>query len=891
LCEVTNMKLCLPLFIFLGKLTDAIPAIIDLFVTDHYNLVDCLPQGIMYPNELVKASICYLYGKLFSSPSAAEKLCSHFSETMCGLFLATLENAQMRELKINCMGLLKQLLNYDYTVALIMNESEWLGDSEDTPTLQPRNPLPLVLKKVLLSREELLQIASAQCIAAILVHSPTKYAPIFICADIPEFLFEHLLSTNEILIWSVYCCLLLMAEERLFYSKCYTVYGIESLVKSLKYILQLNNIELQRQGLLLLREILNRQPVQIKLFTNPGIFRSAIDLLQDAVNCPVLEVAVEANRSASAFLRKNHLSIPVQYAELQKLINKILQCCADLPLPSQIKKHMCHSGSRDQNRITTQQQQLLTTALQSFHHACKLVFECQSDPQVQENAFTAPGSESEDTLHNFSCFLLKICDYLCIPTVLKYYERGCISASMEIFFLILCDLFTVVPTMKDTFAVKLASVSFIRLALQVKSSFYAGQRYPNLNLACSDFLCALISILWMVKCGGTNESQNEVSDLFHRNLIHLSGSMSENFYLLLESPNSCITNKSLREHQYILLVIIFIAYIMEDRLVLETDLFWAVLSFLKSVQDVGDVIPSYILKASLYLLAVCQDKCETLTEPLLNGICRMLESITDLQIIYFHHPLFLKFFFNYPQLMKKFGGKIAEFYISMHDFSNKMSTILPLNDILQRDPEAMLILLDIITNGSVELASKVFVILASFLYGTECSHISAVLCGRLLYILQRILIEGRSSEIKDNLPLILKLLYLVKIKSQPECMMESSDFKLLYHISNISGKCHVNNYTILQPCFNFLYCSLHLSPPSCRIRGTAMLLSNTKLIELIEQITLLTWVDPKSSLTEMQDATCCSAWFIASSLVYFQHCYNLEVSNSFSQITNGLVLK
>lgn len=44
-----------------------------------------------------------------------------------------------------------------------------------------------------------------------------------------EFLFECLSCNSEILIWSVYCCLLLLTEERLFFSKCHTVYGESSM--------------------------------------------------------------------------------------------------------------------------------------------------------------------------------------------------------------------------------------------------------------------------------------------------------------------------------------------------------------------------------------------------------------------------------------------------------------------------------------------------------------------------------------------------------------------------------------------------------------------------------------------------------------------------------------
>lgn len=44
--------------------------------------------------------------------------------------------------------------------------------------------------------------------------------------------------------------------------------------------------------------------------------------------------------------------------------------------------------------------------------------EFQNEPSAQENPFTAPGAENEDTLEAFSEFLLSACDSLCIPMVM-----------------------------------------------------------------------------------------------------------------------------------------------------------------------------------------------------------------------------------------------------------------------------------------------------------------------------------------------------------------------------------------------------------------------------------------------------------------------------------------
>ncbi|CAG01643.1 unnamed protein product, partial [Tetraodon nigroviridis] len=121
--------------------------------------------------------------------------------------------------------------------------------------------------QLLLSGDPMLQTASAKCIAAVLVHSGTQGSTPLIKADIPEFLFDRLASSgSEVMLWSAYSCLVLLSEDPLFFSQCHSVYGIDSLVRSLKEALQLTNLEVPKQGLLLLTEMLQR-----------GVLRSQMD--------------------------------------------------------------------------------------------------------------------------------------------------------------------------------------------------------------------------------------------------------------------------------------------------------------------------------------------------------------------------------------------------------------------------------------------------------------------------------------------------------------------------------------------------------------------------------------------------------------------------------------
>ncbi|XP_014738100.1 PREDICTED: meiosis inhibitor protein 1-like isoform X2 [Sturnus vulgaris] len=529
LCKATTMRSSLPTFSLLGKLADAIPGFADILVVKHNNLVDHLLMGLTYPNESIKAAVCYLYGKLYSSPVGTERLSGHFEERLYGVFLNTLECAQTKELQVNCLGLLKELLKSDHFVSILMNNSKTEEETENPDFLEGENPLPLILKKLLLTRDEMLQAASSHCMAAVLVHSPSRYAPAFIHADVPEFLFECLLSKSEILIWSVYCCLLLLTEERLFFSKCHTVYGIESLVRSLQGVLLLNNVELHKQGLLLFTEILKRQPMEIKLFTNRGVCIEAIDVLMETVNCPVLEVAVEAVKAVAAFLRKDHLSCPpVPYEELQKLLEAVLKRCADLSPPQSSKRHagdllfsvsQSHPTNRNLGRVPQRQGQFLLNTLESFRNACRLAVQFQGDFMAQENAFTAPNSERKDTLSNFSEFLLRICDSLCIPMVMDLVS----SSSVEVAWKVLMTLRTFLERNEDVLVCDLLRSRFLQILQQLLVESSSATLQANRNLP------VLLSLLFLVQLRSKGIRELDSTDL---RLLHQVAVLLSNVSLL-----------------------------------------------------------------------------------------------------------------------------------------------------------------------------------------------------------------------------------------------------------------------------------------------------------------------------------------------------------------------
>ncbi|XP_068955461.1 meiosis inhibitor protein 1 [Petaurus breviceps papuanus] len=909
LCNMPSMRGSLATVTLLGKMADAIPSLAEILVIEHGNLVEHQLRGLMYPNEALKAAVCYLYGKLYSSPTVAEKLSGHFREKLCPLFLTTLDNAQTKELQINCMGLLRQLLKYDLFVSVIMSKSGSAGSSENAEVLQEETTLPLVLKKLLLSRDETLQVASAHCMAAVLVHSPVKYASAFIHADIPEFLFERLSCTSETLLWSVYSCLLLLTEERLFFSKCHTVYGIESLVRSLKGILQLNNIELLKQGLVLFTEILKRQPEEIRLFTNSATCRDASGVLQEAVSSPVLEVMAEAVSAVAAFFRKHHLSSPpVPYGELQALIQALLDRCADLSPPvSRRPLRSCGlllpgGGLSDQgpSRAVLQQGEILRGALEGFQNACRLAMEFQNEPSARENPFTAPSTEKEDTLGTFSEFLLSACDSLCIPTVMRHSEQATNPALMEIFLSVLNNLFIIVPHMKEKFSKKLASSSFIRLSLELKARFCGGQSHPALNQACSSFLYSLgLNLFSALEETGPapREGLSIVSSILQHGLPQVNTGGSESLVLL---SDSLYVDEVTRQRQYCLVLLVYLAYIHEDRFVPEAELFSAVRSMLLSIQDQGQRPPPSVLRAALYLLTICQDKAEPLEKAPLSAIRKMLEGVPDLHLVYSHHPCTLKFFLMYPDLLSKFGHRVLGLWLSREDGRSQEAedeaSITParppaladpgdpLLPILKNSSSVLLILLDLVYSSPMDIARKVLTVLRTFLKENEDIQVGSLLRGHFLQILQQLLVESGAAPLQasSNLPLLLSLLFLVQPRNETQRELDSTDLKLLHQVSNLCGKCSLDHSEMLLPSFNFLYWSLHQSTPSSRKRAVAVLLSSAPLLTLLQKILGLTWMEsgpasvPPGPSTK-ETALLCSGWLLMASLSAQQHLGGLEV--------------
>ncbi|XP_064558379.1 meiosis inhibitor protein 1 isoform X2 [Zonotrichia leucophrys gambelii] len=824
LCKANTMRSSLPTFSLLGKLADAIPGFAEIVVVKHNNLVDHLLMGLTYPNESIKAAVCYLYGKLYSSPAGTERLSGHFEERLCGVFLNTLGSAQTKELQVNCLGLLKELLKSDHFVSILMNNAKTEEETENPDFLEGENPLPLVLKKLLLTRDEMLQAASSHCMAAVLVHSPSRYAPAFIHADVPEFLFECLLCKSEILIWSVYCCLLLLTEERLFFSKCHTVYGIESLVRSLQGVLLLNNVELHKQGLLLFTEILKRQPVEIKLFTNRGVCIEAIDVLMETVNCPVLEVAVEAVKAVAAFLRKDHVSSPpVPYEELQKLLEAVLKRCADLSPPQSIKRHASYlerAVSPSVTEVFISALSTLFTVVPSMRNKFSKKLASSSFIRLTLELKARFCSVQSNPVLNHTCssFLCSLCLNLYSATEKT---RTSSQEEQEMSELLQKGL----PQLNYTIAESLLLLS------ETPEPFFLDQSL------CSHQHCFVLLLYFAYSFGDRFVPDAE---------LFLA---VRNFLLSAQDHGDCLPPHILRAAFYLL------AVCQDKGKALDVRSLSTIRRILDNLTDLSLV---YVHCPPLLKFFLCY--------PELMGR--------------FGHQV-LQLWFSWEDC------KQTEVEESDFGSSDQLNSANPLLPILKSNSSILLILLDLVCSSSVEVAWKVLMTLRTFLERNEDVLVCDLLRSRFLQILQQLLVESSSATLQANrnLPVLLNLLFLVQLRSKGIRELDSTDFKLLHQVCNLCGKCRPRDTDLLQPSLNFLYWSLHQTTPCSQQRAVAVLLSSVSLLELLQKVLECTWLwSPPSRPASLssEDALLCSGWLLVASLLLYQHRYNTEVHQTLS---------
>ncbi|KAI4899862.1 hypothetical protein NFI96_025654, partial [Prochilodus magdalenae] len=900
LCKGAGGRL-LPHLTLLGKLVDAVSVLAHMLTTTHLCVLEYMCVCVLNPDEALKSAVFYVFRGVWASEAALPSLPHTLRERVCVLLLHTLPHACSLQLTVNCLGLLMLMLQSAEMVSLLMNQNQNppTGEEEESQCTElsiQQCSLPLILKRLLLGSDECVQVVCVQCVSAVLTHSPSQYCTPFIQADLPEFLFERLSSDNEALLWSVFGCLLLLCEDAAFFSQCHAIYGIESLVRSLKAVLKMSNLEVQKKGLQLLTAVLERQPTGVRLFpTAPG-FVGVAEVLQGAMTSSCFRVATEAARAATALFRMHHQSSPVHYGELERIVKSLTSRCAELPshISSQRKvsvclcEYRCFSDSESGGGAQSFRAGVfLIQALTCFQEACRLVKECVTEFSVKENTLEAPNKQSEDTLEGLCMCLLHLCDTVYIPTVTTLCERVPSPQVLQLFFSILSLQFSLSPSFMPSFAPKLASAGFIRLTVEHKALLCSGNRHSPLNAACCDFLLKLCVCLLSQPDPVTGDHQQgyveEVEYVLRECLPSLCCRVCDWPSLLMEVPAENLNT------QFGLLHLLYLSLLHGDRLLPDVTLFSSVVHFVCVVQEHPESLPPSVLKPVLYLLATTQEGSPDPDGAALNSIGIALSS-TPLSSSPFSspHPALLRFIFRFPALAERFGIRVLSSWLAgglepavcgekEQSCSDLESSVLL--ELLEKTPSVMLSLVGVLCEDDESIARRAVQVLQCYLQaGRSCnSAYFQLLKSALLKLLQRLTCDSQDNTVLGSL--ILEVLCLVQNNSPAHGDMDNTDFKLLYHVSNLVGKLKCSDSEVLLPALNYLYCCLTLCTAHTADRVVSMLLSNTGVMELLQVVLNLFHLSSPSRVISSSPLICCS-FLLLSSLITLQHTVSAQVQRS-----------
>ncbi|XP_026119565.1 meiosis inhibitor protein 1 isoform X2 [Carassius auratus] len=817
---------------FLGKLLDAHPALSQTLTSSRLCVLECVCSALLVSDEDVKAAVCYVMFRIWSSSAAVQTLPDTLRQRMCVLLLHTLSHTHTTALTVNCLGVVKQMCQYSDVVCVLMN----LKDGGEDPLLY--QPLPLILKKLLLSAQDSLQVVSVRCVCAVLIHAPLHFSSSFIQADLPEFLLEVMSGgCSDVLLWSVFSCLLLLSEDPLFFSQCHAVYGVEPLIRSLKETLGKSNTEVQKKGLELLTVILDRQPAAVRLFPTASEFSAVCDVIVEGVASSCLQVSMCAVRAAAVLLRPNHQSSPVQLADVRRIVEVVMS-----KLTEQHHKHSRESSSGSKS-VTAG---VLLQTLTCFDAACRLVEACVCDSSLKDGVCS-----SQETLESVCVFLLHCCDAACIPAVTGVCERVSSPQVLQLFLSALSCQFSLCPDHMTSFSRKLAASGFIRLTLESKAQLCSGNRNSSLNQICCDFLLKLCMSLISQEHTCTSELQ-DVERVLQESLPSLSCCTSDWLSVLSDFP------QSLRNTQHCLIYLLHLSVLHGDRFLSDSAVFSALLRFVSCVQD----LPASVLSSVLYLLSVTQHAGPRLDTVCVSVLSRALSSCPRL----FSRSLplsVLSFIFLYPELSERFGAPALAGRLSEETQEQELL------ELINTHPAALLATLAVACDGESAASRSAVAVLQCFLRSSDSLSFSGTsdLCDQIRSVLLGVLQRHTHT---DGLSVLLDVSSVIHSSAQ----REHTDFRLLYHVSNLAGKLDSSDSELLLSVVNFLYCFLSVCPSHATDRAVSLLLGNVRLMELLEEVL--------SASSSSSSSLLCSCLLLLSSLTLLQHKHSAQVHRSVS---------
>ncbi|XP_072168359.1 meiosis inhibitor protein 1-like [Diadema setosum] len=798
----------LPYLSLIDQLLRTIPVLAQNLTEHADTLLEYVVSGLSYPSEEVRVCVTSILGALIG-PLIERGTCLKLEEKVAMAILPIIASSKTQGLQTSATGLLGRVLNSSRLTDIIMQ-----ADSQPS--------FSATMKKMLVSRIEILQTGCVQCISQVIVYDngpgPRSYTEQFLDEDIAEFLFEALSTTDSLLLSAIFSCLLLLAKHDSFFTKCHSVYGIDAIVRALQHC-QATSTGTLSDGLQLLSKILERQPQDLKLLTSANINRHICDILADCIKQPDSNVTTQATLAFKYLLRRDHQPSPVDFQQLIKPMDRVLTILQSLPRPlvkpSQPggEKPRGRGDGRVKDEATSKRQDCLERCLDAVLSGLRLCQVCQEDPTADPEAFSSPklptaasqpkyplpapsspgcsqrvGPTRENSLAAFITYLLDSVDKICIPVVMVNHD--CLTNQGV--YTSLFDSLGVslgLPQEKErvVLAEKLVESSFIQLALEIRHVFTAEEGCDQVKKAADIFLAELISVM----------SSDKV--MLESILPQISGSPAELCRLLDHSSVSergegALSHLRLQEG---LLTLLYHAWLKGDQWVGPAELCQSLMAFITQHSDISSLKPDMtkqllFLFADSFVKSGCQGG-ERASSMLADHLSKM-----EIASVFTNHQSVVEWIFTSTSIPEQIvEGIFTEWIlelpeeddISPEDFSEPTDLSFTLH-LMSSKPTCIRAMLNLLETNSPNIRTKcAFLLRELVMTGDPSSLTHAVneMKTKLPNLVQNLLMAENQDDIGEELQCILGVLCAL-YQHQPASSLKEADLKLIYHVIGLLTK-------------------------------------------------------------------------------------------------------
>ncbi|CAH1795690.1 unnamed protein product [Owenia fusiformis] len=605
--KLCNFSKSVSYFNLAGRMLSSIAPLASQMVESYGSFIDYIYTGLSYPDETIQSSLCFILVHIYSSESLGAIPSSLHARGVEGV-MVILGQAQSQELLLNALGLLKKMFAVPGAIHQLVSYS----NSGTT--------LSSVIKKLLLLKKPTLQIAVIQCLCGIVSSDRGQHATgMLLQGDVAEFLFEALPTTNELLLSSLFCCLLLFTESDVFFQKCHAVYGLESILRGIEQAVKLQSHQTTLHGMNLLSNILHKQPNTVRLFSNVSVLKQCLGIICQGLQCISHHVFMTSVEAFHNICKKEYLTTHVPYESLLMLLHHLAMVVSQNPQLSTTSTRFHHESVKLRKKIAEKQNGTSTKSedrLFGLISSIEKVLEVQIDGGILGSSTELMNNGGKDgtmSQQNFCIEVLQICDEVCIPVTMMNLK---LVRNVKIFqglYNSLLHLQSIMGNNRELY-LKLVSCGFIEFSLQVKYLHSCDELHQSVDT----FLLKVC--LTLLDDGYTQNNSSltketpmasELTDLLQNGLPIVKGSFRETLCLLCQQVdhNEANGDQVFSSAQYSLITLLYVAVYYGDSLELMDHLLAALDTFICLHPQLFH-LPAIVLQYLLVLYSTCCCSCE-----------------------------------------------------------------------------------------------------------------------------------------------------------------------------------------------------------------------------------------------------------------------------------------